>query len=233
MSLAGAAIGFMPRPPILSGWVTKRQLAAAILLGAGTALVYPTLIAAVSDASQPRDRARVIGVYRFWRDFGFVLGIFLIRQFALSIPDDLLDAADLARALRLVGEEAIQLRRLVELGAGGLIAFVAGGILLFDEEVPGFGVPLPLGPSYPTAPLHRLPARQRRVLVPLVTSNSAVRCSRTSLSHSTRETAKAMMSSGPSPWVTATAWTRWTASVTPPRRTDTLIGSMRWSLKAN
>jgi MFS family permease len=50
------------------------SLAAAALLGAGTAMVYPTLIAAVSDASQPRDRARVVGVYRFWRDFGFVLG---------------------------------------------------------------------------------------------------------------------------------------------------------------
>jgi MFS family permease len=49
-------------------------LAAAALLGAGTAMVYPTLIAAVSDLSQPRDRARVVGVYRFWRDFGFVLG---------------------------------------------------------------------------------------------------------------------------------------------------------------
>jgi MFS family permease len=50
------------------------SLAAALLLGVGTAMVYPTLIAAVSDASQPRDRARVVGVYRFWRDFGFVLG---------------------------------------------------------------------------------------------------------------------------------------------------------------
>ena len=50
------------------------SLAAAMLLGAGTAMVYPTLIAAVSDTSQPRDRARVVGVYRFWRDFGFVLG---------------------------------------------------------------------------------------------------------------------------------------------------------------
>jgi MFS family permease len=49
-------------------------LAAAVLLGAGTAMVYPTLIAAVSDASQPRDRARSVGVYRFWRDFGFVVG---------------------------------------------------------------------------------------------------------------------------------------------------------------
>ena len=50
------------------------SLLAALLLGAGTAMVYPTLIAAVSDATQPRDRARVVGVYRFWRDFGFVLG---------------------------------------------------------------------------------------------------------------------------------------------------------------
>lgn len=50
------------------------SLVAAVLLGAGTAMVYPTLIAAVSDASQPRDRARTVGVYRFWRDFGFVLG---------------------------------------------------------------------------------------------------------------------------------------------------------------
>ena len=50
------------------------SLAAAALLGVGTAMVYPTLIAAVSDASQPRDRARTVGVYRFWRDFGFVVG---------------------------------------------------------------------------------------------------------------------------------------------------------------
>src|SRR5437588_2000822 len=52
----------------------RPSFAAAALLGAGTAMVYPTLIAAVSDATQPRDRARVVGVYRFWRDFGFVLG---------------------------------------------------------------------------------------------------------------------------------------------------------------
>ena len=50
------------------------SLVAAVLLGVGTAMVYPTLIAAVSDVTQPRDRARVVGVYRFWRDFGFVLG---------------------------------------------------------------------------------------------------------------------------------------------------------------
>jgi MFS family permease len=50
------------------------SVAAAVLLGAGTAMVYPVLIAAVSDATEPRERARAVGVYRFWRDFGFVLG---------------------------------------------------------------------------------------------------------------------------------------------------------------
>jgi MFS family permease len=53
-------------------------LAAAVLLGIGTALVYPTLIAAVSDVVQPRDRAAVVGVYRFWRDSGFVAGALLV-----------------------------------------------------------------------------------------------------------------------------------------------------------
>ncbi len=53
-------------------------LAAAALLGLGTALVYPTLIAAVSDVVQPRDRAATIGVYRFWRDSGFVAGALLV-----------------------------------------------------------------------------------------------------------------------------------------------------------
>jgi MFS family permease len=52
-------------------------LVAAIVLGAGTALVYPTLIAAVSDAVEPVDRAQAVGVYRFWRDFGFVVGALL------------------------------------------------------------------------------------------------------------------------------------------------------------
>jgi MFS family permease len=59
---------------VAGGGAFTPSLVAALLLGAGTAMVYPTLIAAVSDATQPRDRARVVGVYRFWRDFGFVLG---------------------------------------------------------------------------------------------------------------------------------------------------------------
>jgi MFS family permease len=67
---------------------------AAVLLGVGTAMVYPTLLAAVSDSSQPRDRARIVGVYRFWRDFGFVLGA-LIAGFGA-------DAASPASAIVIV-----------------------------------------------------------------------------------------------------------------------------------
>jgi predicted MFS family arabinose efflux permease len=47
---------------------------AAVILGAGTALVYPTLIAAISDRVTPIARAPTIGVYRFWRDMGYVAG---------------------------------------------------------------------------------------------------------------------------------------------------------------
>jgi MFS family permease len=60
-------------------------LAAAALLGVGTALVYPTLIAAVSDVVEPRDRASIVGVYRFWRDAGFVVGAALVGFAADSL----------------------------------------------------------------------------------------------------------------------------------------------------
>jgi len=49
-------------------------LAAAIALGLGTALVYPTLLAAVSDVAHPSWRASAVGVYRMWRDLGYVVG---------------------------------------------------------------------------------------------------------------------------------------------------------------
>jgi MFS family permease len=49
-------------------------LLASVLLGVGTAMVYPTLIASVSDASHPSWRARSLSVYRFWRDLGYAVG---------------------------------------------------------------------------------------------------------------------------------------------------------------
>jgi MFS family permease len=47
---------------------------AAVLLGVGTAGVYPTLLAAVGDVAHPSWRASAVGVYRFWRDLGFAVG---------------------------------------------------------------------------------------------------------------------------------------------------------------
>ena len=57
-------------------------LAASVLLGLATALVYPTLIAAVSDKASPDRRASAVGVYRLWRDSGYVLGALLAGSLA-------------------------------------------------------------------------------------------------------------------------------------------------------
>jgi MFS family permease len=50
---------------------------ASILLGVGTAMVYPTLLAAVGDVAEPSWRASAVGVYRFWRDLGYAVGAVL------------------------------------------------------------------------------------------------------------------------------------------------------------
>ena len=51
--------------------------AGATILGAGTAMVYPTLLAAISDVAHPTWRARSVGIYRLWRDAGFTVGALL------------------------------------------------------------------------------------------------------------------------------------------------------------
>ena len=67
LALAGTALAgsFLP-------WA-----ASAILLGVGTAMVYPTLLAAISDVAHPNWRASAVGVYRLWRDTGFAVGALL------------------------------------------------------------------------------------------------------------------------------------------------------------
>jgi MFS family permease len=52
-------------------------LAGAVLLGAGTAMVYPALLAAIGDVAHPAWRARSLSVYRFWRDLGYAIGAML------------------------------------------------------------------------------------------------------------------------------------------------------------
>jgi MFS family permease len=70
MLLQAAALGGLAA----SGGSFALAAAAAVALGIGTALVYPTLIAAISDQVAPVMRASTIGVYRFWRDMGYVIG---------------------------------------------------------------------------------------------------------------------------------------------------------------
>jgi MFS family permease len=59
---------------IATGTTFTWWLVATALLGAGTAMVYPTLLATVGDVAHPRWRARAVGVYRLWRDSGYAVG---------------------------------------------------------------------------------------------------------------------------------------------------------------
>lgn len=69
MILQGLAISVTGASDSFSGWIV-----AVSLLGAGTALVYPTLLAAIGDAVHPEERSTSLGVYRFWRDAGAMAG---------------------------------------------------------------------------------------------------------------------------------------------------------------
>jgi len=72
MLLQGAALAWIAAATSFTAWAL-----AAVLLGVGTALVYPTLLAVVGDVAHPAWRARAVGVYRLWRDGGFAIGALL------------------------------------------------------------------------------------------------------------------------------------------------------------
>jgi len=82
IALVAVVDGFWP-------WV-----AAVALLGAGTAMVYPTLLAAIGDVAHPRWRASSVGIYRLWRDSGFAVGAILAGVVA--------DVVDLEAAIWVV-----------------------------------------------------------------------------------------------------------------------------------
>jgi MFS family permease len=69
MVLQALAIAGFVLVPRLAWWFAE-----SILLGAGTALVYPTLLAVIGDASRTPDRATSVGIYRLWRDTGYAVG---------------------------------------------------------------------------------------------------------------------------------------------------------------
>lgn len=69
MLTQGVALLIIAESTTIKAWI-----AGAAVLGAGTAMVYPTLIAVVSDVAHPNWRASAVGVYRLWRDLGFAAG---------------------------------------------------------------------------------------------------------------------------------------------------------------
>ena len=83
--------------------------AAAILLGLGTAMVYPTLLAAIGDVAYPTWRARAVGTYRLWRDGGFAVGAIVAGvladlaglRFAIGVVAALTAISGLIVALRM------------------------------------------------------------------------------------------------------------------------------------
>jgi MFS family permease len=83
MTVQAVALGMVAAGQDFGIW-----LAAAVLLGAGTAMVYPTLLAAIGDVAHPQWRARSVGIYRLWRDGGFAVGALLagILADAFGIP---------------------------------------------------------------------------------------------------------------------------------------------------
>ena len=99
MLLQAAALGVVGAAGTFSVWA-----AAAVLLGVGTALVYPTLLAAVGDVAHPAWRARAVGVYRLWRDGGFAVGALVAGVLAdlYGIRDAVLAVAGLTAASGLL-----------------------------------------------------------------------------------------------------------------------------------
>jgi MFS family permease len=72
MSTQAAALAVIALGDGFGGWA-----AGTVLLGAGTAMVYPTLLAVVGDVAHPVWRGRAVGVYRVWRDLGYAVGAVL------------------------------------------------------------------------------------------------------------------------------------------------------------
>jgi MFS family permease len=103
MLTQGAALALIALADTFSAWIV-----ATVLLGAGTAMVYPTLLAAIGDVAHPGWRARSVGVYRLWRDSGYAAGAVLG-----GVVADLADiraAVWAAAALSLVSGISIAIR---------------------------------------------------------------------------------------------------------------------------
>jgi MFS family permease len=99
MLLQAAAIGSIAASTTFAPWLLE-----AAALGLGTAMVYPTLLAAVADLAEPSWRGAAVGVYRLWRDLGFAVGAIVagVVADAFGIPAAVAAVAALTAASGLV-----------------------------------------------------------------------------------------------------------------------------------
>jgi MFS family permease len=101
MVLQGVALAAMAVLRGFGSW-----LVTGVMLGVGTAMVYPTLLAAIGDVAHPSWRGSAVGIYRLWRDLGYAVGALLAGALA--------DAFGMASAIGVVG--------LLTIASGGLVA---------------------------------------------------------------------------------------------------------------
>jgi MFS family permease len=108
LTLQGGALFMVASVDGFTAW-----LGAVLLLGAGTALVYPALLAAIGDAVHPAERATAVGVYRFWRDGGAVAGALLAGAVAdaFSLRGAILVVAVVTLASGLVASVTVESRK--------------------------------------------------------------------------------------------------------------------------
>ncbi len=102
----GMAVQALGIVAVVTGSAIPAFVAGQVLLGLGTAMVYPTLLAAIGDVAHPSWRASSVGVYRLWRDLGYAIGALLAGLVA--------DAFGVPTAVWLVAA--------VTLGSGAVVA---------------------------------------------------------------------------------------------------------------
>lgn len=123
MSLQALANGLIAATAGFALWALG-----AVLLGVGTAMVYPTLLAAIGDVAHPAWRASSVGVYRLWRDAGFAIGALL--------ADGVADLLGLAAAILVVAA--------ITAMSGGVVA-----ARMYETHRPHDRAPLPPGTKNP------------------------------------------------------------------------------------
>ncbi|MBL9108936.1 MAG: MFS transporter [Myxococcales bacterium] len=103
--------------------------AGAALLGVGTAMVYPTLLAAIGDVAHPSWRASSVGVYRLWRDLGYAVGALLagLTADALGLAEAMWLVAGLTFASGLVVAVRMRETRVVEVPAARVPSLETSG----------------------------------------------------------------------------------------------------------